>query len=344
MSETTAVAHATGNRSAVLNAPHDLTVEDRPVPVPAPHEVLVRVGAVGICGSDVHYYEHGRIGPFVVEAPMVIGHEAAGTVVDVGSEVDRSRIGQRVALEPGVPCRHCEQCLAGRYNLCPDVIFYATPPVDGAIAELVTLDADFAHPVPEGVDDEHAAMAEPVSVGVWASRKADVKPGDRVLVTGAGPIGLLAGQVARAFGAAVVTITDVSEFRLGVATQLGLDARPATEPLTEEYDVLLECSGAPAAVRSGMRALARAGRAVLVGMGPDEVPMDVPLIQTRELSVTGTFRYARTYPLALQLIGSGQVDVATLITHHFPLDQTEAALTLARREPKSLKGIVRPQE
>jgi L-iditol 2-dehydrogenase len=344
MSETTAVAPATGNRSAVLNAPHDLTVEDRPVPVPAPHEVLVRVGAVGICGSDVHYYEHGRIGPFVVEAPMVIGHEAAGTVVDVGSEVDRSRVGQRVALEPGVPCRHCEQCLAGRYNLCPDVIFYATPPVDGAIAELVTLDADFAHPVPEGVDDEHAAMAEPVSVGVWASRKADVKPGDRVLVTGAGPIGLLAGQVARAFGAAVVTITDMSEFRLGVATTLGLDARSATEPLTEEYDVLLECSGAPAAVRSGMRALARAGRAVLVGMGPDEVPMDVPLIQTRELSVTGTFRYARTYPLALQLIGSGQVDVATLITHHFPLDQTEAALTLARREPKSLKGIVRPQE
>jgi L-iditol 2-dehydrogenase len=344
MSQTATAAPATSNRSAVLNAPHDLTVEDRPVPVPGPHEVLVRVGAVGICGSDVHYYEHGRIGPFVVEAPMVIGHEAAGTVVDVGSEVDRSRIGEKVALEPGVPCRHCAQCLAGRYNLCPDVIFYATPPVDGAIAELVTLDADFAHPVPDGVDDEHAAMAEPVSVGVWASRKADVKPGDRVLVTGAGPIGLLAGQVARAFGAAVVTITDMSEFRLGVATKLGLDARPATEPLTEEYDVLLECSGAPAAVRSGMRALARAGRAVLVGMGPDEVPMDVPLIQTRELTVTGTFRYARTYPLALQLIGSGQVDVATLITHHFPLDQTEAALTLARREPESLKGIVRPQE
>ena len=340
MSQTT----ATSNRSAVLNAPHDLTVEDRPVPVPGPHEVLVRVGAVGICGSDVHYYEHGRIGPFVVEAPMVIGHEAAGTVVDVGSEVDRSRIGERVALEPGVPCRHCEQCLAGRYNLCPDVTFYATPPVDGAIAELVTLDADFAHAVPDGVDDEHAAMAEPVSVGVWASRKAEVKPGERVLVTGAGPIGLLAGQVARAFGAAQVTITDVSEFRLGVARTLGLDARAATDPLTQEYDVLIECSGAPAAVRSGMRALARAGRAVLVGMGPDEVPMEVPLIQTRELQVTGTFRYARTYPLALQLIASGQVDVATLITHRFPLAETEAALTLARREPESLKGIVHPQE
>ncbi len=342
-STTTATAH-TSNRSAVLNAPRELSIDDRPVPSPGPHEVLVEVGAVGICGSDVHYYEHGRIGDFVVTAPMVIGHEAAGTVVDVGSEVDHDRIGQRVALEPGVPCRHCEQCLAGRYNLCPDITFYATPPYDGAIAELATLDAAFAHPVPDGMTDEQAAMAEPVSVGLWACRKAGLRAGDRVLVTGAGPIGLLAGQVARSFGAIRVTITDVSDFRLGVARQLGLDARRADEPLEDEYEVLLECSGAAPAVRSGLRALARAGRAVLVGMGPDEVSMEVPLIQTRELSVTGTFRYMNTWPLALALIGSGAVDVDTLITHHFGLDQTEDALTLARREPESLKGIVRPQE
>jgi L-iditol 2-dehydrogenase len=331
------------NRSAVLRGERDLVVEERPVPEPGPGEVLVEVGAVGICGSDVHYYEHGRIGPFVVEAPMVIGHEAAGVVVGVGEGVDPHRVGQLVALEPGVPCRHCEQCLAGRYNLCPDVVFFATPPVDGAIARLVTLDADFAFPVPEGLDAEQAAMAEPVSVGVWASRKAGVTAGDRVLVTGAGPIGLLAGQVARAFGARQVTVTDVSDFRLGVAAELGLEAHRADEPLTSEYDVLLECSGAPVAVRTGLAALARAGRAVLVGMGPDEVAINVPLVQSRELTITGTFRYARTYPLALELIASGAVDVRRLITHRFSLEDTEAALTAGRREPEAIKSMVLPQ-
>ena len=331
------------NPSAVLRGERDLVVEERPVPEPGPGEVLVEVGAVGICGSDVHYYEHGRIGPFVVEAPMVIGHEAAGVVVGVGEGVDPARVGQLVALEPGVPCRHCEQCTAGRYNLCPDVVFFATPPVDGAIAHLVTLDADFAFPAPAGLDAEQAAMAEPVSVGVWASRKAGVTAGDRVLVTGAGPIGLLAGQVARAFGASKVTVTDVSDFRLGVAAELGLDAHRADQPLTQEYDVLIECSGAPVAVRTGLAALARAGRAVLVGMGPDEVPINVPLVQSRELVITGTFRYARTYPLALELIASGAVDVRRLITHHFGLGDTEAALTAGRREPEAIKSMVLPQ-
>ncbi len=331
------------NRSAVLRGERDLVVEDRPVPTPGPGEVLVQVGAVGICGSDVHYYEHGRIGPFVVTEPMVIGHEAAGTVVGVGEGVDESRVGQLVALEPGVPCRHCEQCLAGRYNLCPYVTFYATPPYDGAIADLVTLDAEFAFEAPEGLDAESAAMAEPVSVGVWACRKANVVAGDRVLVTGAGPIGLLAGQVAKAFGAVQVSITDISDFRLGVATELGLDAHRADQPLTGEYDVLLECSGAPVAVRTGLAALARAGRAVLVGMGPDEVPINVPLVQSRELSITGTFRYARTYPLALELIASGAVEVKRLVTHRFSLEQTEDALTAGRREPESIKAMVLPQ-
>ena len=342
---TTAPASSTTrtNRSAVLRGERDVVVEDRPVPEPGPGEVLVEVGAVGICGSDVHYYEHGRIGPFVVEAPMVIGHEAAGTVVAVGQGVDVGRVGELVALEPGVPCRRCEQCLAGRYNLCPDVVFFATPPVDGAITTLVTLDADFAFPAPEGLDAEQAAMAEPVSVGVWACRRAGVVAGDRVLVTGAGPIGLLAGQVARAFGATKVSITDVSDFRLGVATELGLDAHRADQPLTEEYDVLLECSGAPVAVKTGLAALARAGRAVLVGMGPDEVGINVPLVQSRELSITGTFRYARTYPLALDLIASGAVEVRRLVTHRFGIDDTEAALTAGRRESDSIKAMVLPQ-
>jgi L-iditol 2-dehydrogenase len=328
------------NRSAVLTAANTLTIQDRPVPAPTRREALIEVRAVGICGSDVHYYEHGRIGGYVVDQPMIIGHEAAGIVVAVGDDIDPAMVGQRVALEPGVPCRSCQECLAGRYNLCPDVVFFATPPVDGAIAEFVTIDAAFAHAVPESINFEQAAMAEPVSVGVWAARKAQISPGDRVLVTGAGPIGLLAGQVARAFGAVDVTVTDLGDFRLAVAEKLGLTRHLAGEPFSQQYDVLLECSGAQAALRSGMRAVARAGRVVLVGMGADTVEIDVPLVQGREITVTGTFRYANTYPLALQLIASGAVDVDQVITHRFGIDQTEEALTLAKRNPQSLKAMV----
>lgn len=328
------------NLSAVLRAAHDLVIEQRPIPSPSADQVLVEIRAVGICGSDVHYYDHGRIGEYVVEAPMVIGHEAAGWIVDVGERVDRSRLGELVALEPGVPCRSCPQCLAGRYNLCPLVVFFATPPVDGAISQFVVIDAAFAHRAPDGLTPELAAMAEPVSVGIWAARKAAVVPGDNVLVTGAGPIGLLTAQVARHFGASQVTITDVSEFRLQVAKGLGLDTRLASEPLTEEYDVLIECSGAAVALAAGMKAIARAGRVVLVGMGTDEVSINVPLVQSREITLTGTFRYANTYPLALRLIASGAVLLDDVITHHFDLRETEAALTLSRRDPQSLKAIV----
>jgi L-iditol 2-dehydrogenase len=329
------------NRSAVLHSPRDVTIEDRPMPEPGPGEVLVRVVAVGICGSDVHYYEHGRIGPYIVDAPMVIGHEASGEITAVGDGVPQDRIGEVVALEPGVPCRNCATCLSGHYNLCPDVVFFATPPVDGAICEYVTLAAAFAHPAPNGLDHDHAAMAEPVSVGVWACRRAGVQAGDRVLVTGAGPIGLLTAQVARAFGARSVTVTDMNPNRVATATQLRLDGRLASAPLEAEYDVLLECSGAPAALNAGMNAMARTGRVVLVGMGADIVSINVPLVQGRELTITGTFRYANTYPLALELIAGGAVDVATVITHHFDIDHTVDALTLAAREPDSLKAIVR---
>jgi L-iditol 2-dehydrogenase len=328
------------NPSAVLYGPHDVRIEDRPVPKPAPGQVLVEIAAIGICGSDVHYYEHGRIGDYVVDDPMIIGHECAGTVVDVGDGVDRNRVGELVALEPGVPCRTCAQCLQGRYNLCPRVVFFATPPIDGSISRYVAIDAAFAHSAPSGLTAEQAAMAEPVSVGIWAARKSAVTGGDRVLITGAGPIGLLAGQVARALGAETSVITDISDFRLARARDLGLRTAQAGTPLEEEFDVLLECSGAPAALTGGMRALAPAGRVALVGMGADTVTLDVALVQGRELFVTGVFRYANTYPLALRLISSGAINVTDVITHRFALEETERALTISRTDRNSLKAMV----
>ena len=331
------------NPSAVLYAAGDLRIEDRPEPKPADREVLVEIAAVGICGSDVHYYDHGRIGSYIVVDPMIVGHESAGVIIDVGSAVDKSRIGQLVALEPGVPCRSCTQCLAGRYNMCPNVRFFATPPIDGSISRLVTIDEAFAHPAPESLTAEQAAMAEPVSVGVWAARKTFVGPGDRVLVTGAGPVGLYAAQVARAFGAQQVTITDVSEFRLSKATELGLRSVQAGDAIAEKFDVLLECSGAQPALTAGMQTLAPAGRVALIGMGADTVSIDVPLVQGRELVISGVFRYANTYPLALQLIASGAVNVSDVISHRFSLAETEQALTIAKHDPRALKAMVLPQ-
>lgn len=334
------------NPSAVLYGPRDVRIEDRPVPVPGPGQVQVAVDAVGICGSDVHYYEHGRIADYVVREPMVLGHEAAGVITAVGAGVDEGRIGELVALEPGIPCRHCEQCRAGRYNLCPDVRFFATPPIDGAFARFVVIDADFAYPAPATLDATAAAMAEPVSVGVWASRKAAVAPGTRVLVTGAGPIGLICAQVAKAFGAASVQISDVNEHRLGVAWELGIDTIDARVDTADagEVDVIIECSGNERALAAALGRIARAGRVVLVGMGADTVTLPLGLVQQREVWVTGTFRYANTYPVALELIASGAVKVAPLITGRFPLDQAERALTAAQEDPNALKSVVLPQK
>ena len=334
---------------AVLAEPGEVHLEDRPVPVPGERQVLVEVQAVGVCGSDVHYYREGRIGDHVVREPLVLGHEASGRVVGTGDGVRRLQVGDRVSLEPGVPCSRCEQCRAGRYNLCPDVVFFATPPVDGAFARYVVLDEDFAHPLPDGLSFEEGALLEPLSVAVWACERAQVAPGDEVLVTGAGPVGLLCLQVARARGASRVTVTDVVASRLELAGRLGADAAVdvSDSPLEESgvtAHVLLECSGVAPVVAAGVRALRPAGRAVLVGLGSDgDVPLPVSVIQEREIFLTGTFRYARTWPTATALVTSGRVDLAPLVTSRLPLAQAEAALTATEDDPDSVKPVVLPQ-
>jgi L-iditol 2-dehydrogenase len=334
-------------RVSVLHRAGHLEVEERPDPVPGEHEVLVRVASVGVCGSDVHYFEHGRIGSHVVQAPLVLGHEASGEVVGLGARVTCLEKGQRVSLEPGVPDFSCEQCLAGRYNLCVGMRFYATPPVDGAFAELVTVHEQFAHPVPDGLSDDAAALLEPLSVGLWACRRGEVSAGSRVLVTGAGPVGLVAAQAARALGAAEVTVTDVNVHRLGLARELGATAAIDVRATRlgdsgVEPDVLLECSGSPAATVEGIGVMARAGRVVLVGMGSDELPLPVSRIQEYELTITGTFRYAHTWAAAIALASSGRVRLDRLVTGYYGLDEVREALTATRSDPHAIKPIVRP--
>jgi L-iditol 2-dehydrogenase len=331
---------------SVLRGVGSVGVEEREVPEPAADEVLVEVGSVGVCGSDVHYYEHGRIGPYVVDSPLVLGHEAGGVVSALGSAVTSLRVGQRVSIEPGVPCRACPQCLAGRYNLCPDVRFFATPPYDGAFAQFVAVPAAFVYPVPDTISDDAAGLLEPLSVGIWACRRGQVAPGSSVLVTGAGPIGLIAAQTARAYGADSVTVTDVNPHRLGLAGKLGLDAVDVSKGSLREAgiepDVLLECSGNARATWDAVSTVARAGRVVLVGMGGDKVELPLSHVQDRELTITGAFRYANTWPTAIQLAASGRVDLDAMVTGHYTLDDVESALTASRSDPTTVKAIIRP--
>ena len=328
------------NLAAVLHGVGGLRVEKRPVPEPGRNQVLVAVQSVGICGSDVHYWERGRIGTFVVDAPLVLGHEAAGVVADVGPGASGLKPGDRVAIEPGVPCRHCAFCKSGRYNLCPDVRFLATPPIDGAMARYVVHAADFCYRLPDNVSLDEGALLEPLSVGIHACRRGGVGPGSRVLVVGAGPIGLSAVLAARAAGATFVAVTDLRQDRLDVATRIGADiaaragedtsVEAVVECLQGPFDVAIDCAGAEAAVRMALAATRSGGVVLLVGLGPDEIRLPIIEAATREVDLLGLFRYANTYPTGLALVSSGRIDVKPMVTHHYPLEQVVAAFEMAR--------------
>ncbi|MBO0828294.1 MAG: NAD(P)-dependent alcohol dehydrogenase [Streptosporangiales bacterium] len=330
-------------RTAVLTEPARIEMQERPVPTPGADEVLVRVGSVGVCGSDVHYYREGRIGAFVVDYPLVLGHEVGGRIVGVGRAVDAGRVGERVALEPQRPCRRCRQCKAGRYNLCPHMEFFATPPIDGTFCDYVVLPADFAHPVPDRLSDDAAALLEPLSVGLWACHKAAVRPGDRVLVTGAGPIGAMAVQAARAAGATDIVVSDPVASRreriLGFGATEVLDPVEGFDAAALEVDAFIECSGATPAVLDGMNALRGAGRGVLVGHGPESIEFPVLPLQTKEVTLTGVFRYVDTWPTAIALVAAGRVDLDAMVTARYPLERTEEALN-ADDDPSSMKAVV----
>ncbi len=328
-------------RAAVLVEPGRIEIEQRPAPSPAAGDVLIRVSSVGVCGSDTHYYRHGRIGEFVVDGPLVLGHEAAGTIVGVGESVDPSRIGQRVSIEPQRPDPDSAETRRGDYNLCPHMRFFGTPPVDGALCDYVTIGAAFAHPVPDSISDDAAALCEPLSVGIAAVHKAGVGDGSRVLVAGAGPIGIVVVQVARAYGATDIVVSDPDESRRKQVSASGATAAldPTVDELGSGFDAFIDASGAPAAVTTGIRVLRPAGTVVLVGSGAESMELPTQLIQNRELVLTGVFRYANTWPEAIALVESGRVDLDAMVTGRFPLERTAEALT-SDRTPGSVKTVV----
>ena len=342
-------------KAAVLHGAHDLRVEQVPVPAIGPQDVLVRVRACGVCASDVHYYETGAIGRYVVNAPMIVGHEAAGEVVAVGEQVSSPQPGARVAIEPGVTCGRCRYCKSGRYNLCPDVVFYATPPVHGALAEYAVIRADFAHPIPDAVSYEQAALVEPISVGIHAARLTDVQPGKTALVLGAGPIGLLAAVAARHAGAEQVVISDIYPKRLETAERLGVtaavdvrtdDLAVVVDRLTggEGADALLDTSGNRSVLESAPNLMRRGGAIAVIGLPEDDaVTYRMNTVVDKELAIRGVFRYANTYPTGVRLVASGKYPVETVITHSLPLDAAKEAFDVAlHQKDRAIKVTITP--
>lgn len=333
-------------RASVLTGQRQLAVSEVPIPSYADDEVLVEVAAVGVCGSDTHYFRHGRIGDFVVDGPLILGHELSGRIVAVGANVPESRIGERVAIEPQKNCRRCRECRAGRYNLCPTMEFFATPPIDGAFARYAVIRTEFAHTVPDSLSDEAAALLEPLSVAITTMRKAGIVPGSSILIAGAGPIGIICAQTAKAFGASEIIVSDLVAERRERALRYGatrvIDPRD-TDVATAGLDVnaFVDASGAPRAVFDGIKAVRPAGTAVLVGLGSSEMNLPIEHIQNLEINVTGVFRYTDTWPAAIHLVATGQVDLDSLVTGKFDLDHAAEALE-ADLDPDSLKAIVYP--
>lgn len=342
-------------RAAVLNRPKSIEVKDVPIPTMKEDEALIRVHCVGVCGSDIHYYEHGRIGRYVVKQPIILGHELAGDVVSVGSKVTSVKPGDRVAVEPGVPCDRCEFCKSGRYNLCPDVVFMATPPVNGAWAEYVSIRADFLHRLPEELSYEEGALLEPLSVGVHAMRRGHISPGDTVLVSGLGPVGMLAGVAAKMFGASQVIGTDVVSFRLDIAKKLGFDGviNPQIQSVSEEIarltgglgvTAIVETSGNQSAISDAVENINFGGKVICIGLPiSNSIPMNIPLLVDKELDVYGVFRYANTYPATIQALRRSSYHIRDIITQSYHLEEIkEACETALSHKESSVKIMIYP--
>jgi L-iditol 2-dehydrogenase len=327
-------------KAAFLRKAGDLFVQEVPRPACAPEELLINVKEIGVCGSDLHYFNDGRIGDHVVTVPHTLGHEASGVVVQVGERTSGFSVGDRVTMEPGVPCMSCESCREGRYNLCPEVRFTGAPPYQGMFREFVSHDARFVYHVPDGVSFTQAALAEPLAVAHNAVRRAGVQPGDTVLVTGAGPIGFSCIQMARIAGAARIIASEPLPFRRGVALKVGADnvLDPGAGPLSKMVqeitggrmcDCVLEASGADQAIADAIRCIRKGGRVVYVGMGKGTVGIPHAEVLKKEATLLGIYRYANDFRPVIELLAAGRLDVDAWVSHRFPLARIAEAITTA---------------
>ena len=325
-------------RAAVLQSVGKITYEERPVPQIKDDQVLVRVKSCGICGSDVHYYQHGRIGGFVVDKPIILGHECAGEVVAIGKEVKNLQMGDLVALEPGVPCGRCSFCREGRYNLCPDVVFMATPPYDGAFVEYVAYPARWCFKLQPGMTASTGALIEPLAVGFHAARQGNATVGQSALILGAGCIGLMTLLALKARGVHEVYIADLVDMRLAKATELGAtraihagkeDVLAVVRELTggAGTDLVFETAGAKITAKQTAAAVKRGGQVVMVGMSPEpEISYDFGALMEKEASLHTVFRYHNLYPVCIDAVSRIPLDLDAVITKTFSFNEIPEAL------------------
>ncbi|MCA6219995.1 NAD(P)-dependent alcohol dehydrogenase [Photorhabdus antumapuensis] len=335
-------------KALVLEKAGQISIQDWEAPeILGENDVEIKIHSVGICGSDVHYYQYGRIGPFVVEKPMVLGHEASGVITAVGKNVTHLKSGDRVCMEPGIPNLQSPQSRAGIYNLDPEVRFWATPPIDGCLRERVIHPAAFTFKLPDNVSFAEGAMVEPLAIGMQAATKAEIKPGDIALVVGAGTIGVVTALAALAGGCSDVIICDVFDEKLEIAKQY-----PGLHPVNSKVlaekvnaltngngvNTLFECSGAKSVIATISEHIAPGGIAVLVGMPIDPTPLDIVSAQAKEITFKTIFRYANMYPRTIRLLSSGKLKVTPLLSATYKFkDSVKAYERAAEGRPTDIK-------
>lgn len=341
-------------KAAYLTETNKMEIREAQIPPIGDGDVLIRVMDVGICGSDLHFYQHGRIGDFVVEFPFILGHEAGGEVVETGGGVTGLKVGDKVAVEPGIPCGTCEACREGKYNLCPDVRFWAAPPVNGCMQEYVSFPANMCFKIPEGMTTLEAAMIEPLSVGLHAVSKSGYRMGDTAVVLGCGCIGLCTMLALKAAGVTDVIVSDVVDARLEKAKKLGAtavvnaakeDIREAVMRLTggRGADLVFETAGAKPTVQATVHLVKRGGTIVMVGMGSDAVvDFDMGALVFNEITICSVFRYRNLYPAAIKLVSSGAINIKDVVTDIFPFDECDKAFrACVENKDTIVKGAVK---
>lgn len=339
---------------AVMEAVGRMGYTNRPVPVPKADEVLVKLEYVGICGSDIHYYETGAIGDYVVEPPFVLGHEPSGTVVEAGSAVKHLKVGDRVALEPGKTCGHCDFCRQGKYNLCPDVIFFATPPIDGVFQEYVAHQAELCFKLPDHVSTLEGALIEPLAVGFHAAGQGGGCIGQTAVVMGAGCIGLVSMMALKARGVSPVYVVDVMEKRLEKALELGADGVingndtdviRAVMELTDAKgcDLVIETAGTEITTRQGIHIAKKGATVVLVGYSKTgELTLPISLALDKELTFKTVFRYRHIYPMAIRALAEGKINLKGVVTDVFEFDDIQNAMNKSVADKANIvKAVVK---